>query len=419
MELGTGSHAQVVVLVPAHNEEGALPAALDSLWRQTRRPDRVIVVADNCTDGTVAVATGAGAEVFETVGNVDKKAGGLNQALSILLEILTPADRVLVMDADGVLAPRFVETALRELGDVSVGAVGGVFWGEPGHGLIGELQRNEYARYARDIDRKRGRAMVLTGTATLHRVDLLARVAEARGHALPGPAGLVYDTTALTEDNEITLAIKTLGYRCVSPADCWVVTEVMPSWRDLWRQRLRWQRGAIENLRAYGLHRVTLPYAVQQAGMGIGVIAMWSFVLLSVLTAGDGMHARPLWLAVGLVFVAERVVTVRRRGARAMILAAVMVVEWAYDLFLQVVLLRSVWDSIRRTEARWHHVASHQSADLRKTHVRTPKHHADRNHVGRHRRGDPHPCADGGRVRPSVRRTRGTQVAAEASLNRP
>ncbi|MDX3003949.1 glycosyltransferase [Kribbella solani] len=74
MELGTGSHAQVVALVPAHNEEAALPAALDSLWQQTRRPDRVIVIADNCTDRTVDVARAAGAEVFETVANTHKKA---------------------------------------------------------------------------------------------------------------------------------------------------------------------------------------------------------------------------------------------------------------------------------------------------------------------------------------------------------
>lgn len=418
MELGTGRHAQVVVLVPAHNEEAALPAALNSLRQQTRRPDHVIVVADNCTDGTVALATGAGAEVFETVGNVHKKAGGLNQALSILLEVLTPADRILVMDADGVLAPRFVETALRELADESVGAVGGIFWGEPGHGLIGELQRNEYARYARDIDRKNGRAMVLTGTATLHRVDVLTRVAAARGGELPGPAGLVYDTTALTEDNEITLAIKSLGFRCVSPADCWVVTEVMPGWRDLWRQRLRWQRGAIENLRAYGLNRVTLPYAAQQAGMGVGLIAMWSFVLLTILTAGNGLRVQPLWLVVGLIFVAERVVTVRRRGARPMLLAALMVVEWAYDLFLQCVLLRAVWDSVRRAEARWHHVTSFNPLIKGKSHVRTPKFDlARRNHVGRHRRGNQHPGPDGGRVRTPVRRTRGAEVAAEASLS--
>ena len=61
---------------------------------------------------------------------------------------------------------------------------------------------------------------------------------------------------------------------------------------------------------------------------------------------GAQLQVRPLWLAVGLVFVAERI-TVRRRGARAMILAADEVVEWVYDLFLQGVLLRSVWPGSR------------------------------------------------------------------------
>ncbi|TWD84061.1 cellulose synthase/poly-beta-1,6-N-acetylglucosamine synthase-like glycosyltransferase [Kribbella amoyensis] len=347
---------RIVVLVPAHNEERSLPAALASLREQGRPADRIIVVADNCTDGTAAVARAAGVEVFETVRNRDKKAGGLNQALAVLLDLLDPADLVLVMDADGTLSPTFLETAAAELADPSVGAVGGVFWGEAGAGLIGALQRNEYARYAREIDRRRGRAHVLTGTATLHRVDVLRQIAATRGRTLPGPAGKVYDTTALTEDNEITLAIKTLGYRCVSPAECRVETEVMPTWGDLWRQRIRWQRGALENLKTYGLTRVTAPYALQQVGMGIGVVAMWLFLLLTALTIHHGFEFRPLWFAVGLIFVVERVVTVSRRGPRAMALALTMVVEWAYDLFLQVVLIRSAWDVLRRTEARWHHV---------------------------------------------------------------
>ncbi len=37
-----------------------------------------------------------------------------------------------------------------------------------------------------------------------------------------------------------------------SPNGCRVVTELMPTWRNLWTQRLRWQRGALENLGAYG-----------------------------------------------------------------------------------------------------------------------------------------------------------------------
>ena len=57
----------VTVLVPAHNEEASLPATLASLRAQTRPAERVIVVADNCNDSTVALAEAAGTEVIETV----------------------------------------------------------------------------------------------------------------------------------------------------------------------------------------------------------------------------------------------------------------------------------------------------------------------------------------------------------------
>jgi hypothetical protein len=51
----------LVALLPAHDEEAALPAALASLAAQTRRADRVVVVADNCTDRTEDVARAGGA----------------------------------------------------------------------------------------------------------------------------------------------------------------------------------------------------------------------------------------------------------------------------------------------------------------------------------------------------------------------
>jgi hypothetical protein len=60
----------------------------------------------------------------------------------------------------------------------------------------------------------------------------------------PESPGQVYDTLALTEDNEITLALKTLGWAMVSPQECRITTELMPAVGDLWEQRLRWQRGA-------------------------------------------------------------------------------------------------------------------------------------------------------------------------------
>ena len=345
----------VVALVPAHNEEGEIEAAIHSLHEQESSPDLIVVIADNCTDGTVQEAEAAGAYVFETVGNVHKKAGALNQVLDLLLPELNDEDSVLVMDADSRLAPTFVAEAMRRLRD-GVGGVGGVFTGRPGGGFVGMLQRNEYARYARDVARLKGKVLVLTGTATLFSARTLRHVVWARAEGLlPGDAAQVYDTNVLTEDNELTLALLHLGYHVVSPKGCRLTTEVMTTWRDLYRQRLRWKRGAIENLRDYGLTRVTARYWGRQLFTFVGIVVTLAYLssLGWSLAANGSIDPRPLWLAVTGIFVIERVVTVRARGPVQMALAASLLVEMSFDIFLQAVHLRAIWDALMNNERKW------------------------------------------------------------------
>jgi cellulose synthase/poly-beta-1,6-N-acetylglucosamine synthase-like glycosyltransferase len=349
----------VTVLIPAHNEEAALAVTVPALLAESRRPDRVIVVADNCTDRTVEVAQSFGVEVHVTENNSERKAGALNQVLKVLLPGLGENDVVMVMDADTTLDDGFVAAAVdRFTDDRGLMAVGGIFYGEEGHGLIGQFQRNEYARYSRLIARRRGRVFVLTGTSSMFRSRALKTVAQERGHSLPGRHGDVYDTVALTEDNELTIALKTLGALMISPARCSVVTELMPSWTTLWRQRLRWQRGALENLGAYGFIPSTLRYWGQQAGIGYGVIALGAFFLLMLLTilAIDTWIWFPFWLGIGMIFVSERVVTVWRGGWRSRLLAATLFPELIYDLFLDVVYIKGIIDITLSRKARWGHV---------------------------------------------------------------
>jgi biofilm PGA synthesis N-glycosyltransferase PgaC len=190
---------RLTVLVPAHNEALTIAATLRSLWGQTRPPEQVIVVADNCTDDTADIARNHGAEVFTTVGNTEKKAGALNQALAAMFGEIDARDVVMVMDADSFIVPEFLETAIARLeADADLIAVGGLFYGEPGAGLVGQLQRNEFTRYQRTISRRRGKVFVLTGTASLFRTYALKAVADCRGELLPGDSGNVYDTLALT-----------------------------------------------------------------------------------------------------------------------------------------------------------------------------------------------------------------------------
>ncbi len=350
----------VTVLIPAHDEEACIAATLASLRDQEEPPERIVVVADNCSDATVSIARRAGVEVLETVGNEAKKAGALNQALREVLPRQGENDLVMIMDADTVLDAGFLRIARsRMAADRALMALGGLFYGEPGGGMIGQFQRNEYVRYSRDIRRRRGRVFVLTGTASLFRPRALRMVADSRGRLIPGTFGDVYDTAALTEDNELTIALKSLGALMVSPPECTVVTEVMPTWRALWNQRLRWQRGALENLGAYGMAPQTLRYWAQQLGIGYGVIALMSYAVLVGVTALslDVWVWYPFWMGAGLVFVVERIVGVWGGGRDARLLGLALLPELFYAAFLDVVYVKGVLDIALQREARWKHVS--------------------------------------------------------------
>lgn len=348
----------VTVLIPAHNEEELVGATIDSLMAQDRRPDRVIVIADNCTDQTVEIAKGRGVEVYESQNNTKKKAGALNQVLSKILPEMGENDTVMIMDADTVLRQGFISAAFRYfVRDRGLSAIGGLFYGEKRKGLLAQIQRNEYTRYSREINRRKGRVFVLTGTASIFRARALRTVANERGHLLPGVKGDVYDTHALTEDNELTIALKTLGALMISPKECMVETELMPTFVMLWRQRLRWQRGAMENIATYGITSTTARYWSQQLGLAYSVFALWSYFLLIFLqvVSADLWIWYPFWLIMALIFIAEKVWTVRKGGWKGMLLAAFLIPELLYDTYLDIIFVKGVFDMIFHREAKWGH----------------------------------------------------------------
>jgi poly-beta-1,6-N-acetyl-D-glucosamine synthase len=347
---------RIHVLIPAHNEEASIGATLESVAAQELRADDVLVIADNCTDNTEIVAAQHGATVMATKDNTGKKAGALNQALTQILPGMDDGDIILVLDADSAISPKFLAIARTELAKAEVGAVGGVFYGQRGNGLIGALQRAEYVRYARQVARNGGRAYVLTGTASAFTAKVFRKIAARRldGTLPPGP-GAYYDERTMTEDSYMTFAIKTLGYQTPSPAECWVSTEVMPTWRMLWRQRRRWQLGALENLKAFGpLTRVTWTYTAKQAVSAMELLWFAAYAATAVWGALTG-HYRvlPFWIAIGAIFWLERIVTVRKAGLKATLLASAMVIELPYAFFLKAVNLYSYVKLIRNREISW------------------------------------------------------------------
>lgn len=94
----------LAVVIPAHNEEGAIGATLADVKAQLRAGDRLLVVADNCDDATASIAASAGAK---TLMRTDPARRGKGYALQHALEALrsAPPAVVVFIDADCRLQP--------------------------------------------------------------------------------------------------------------------------------------------------------------------------------------------------------------------------------------------------------------------------------------------------------------------------
>lgn len=335
----------VAALVPAYNEQATIGATVRSLLAEGVAD--VLVVANNCTDFTALVAHHAGARVITMQDNADKKAGALNAGLP---HVSKPY--VIVMDADTEIGPGYVKTALaRFAADPEIGAVGGSFHPRSEANILQRMQGNEYQRYVREISRRKGaRANVLTGAGSMFRLNVLKEV-EAHRSADLLPGNGVYRQDALTEDNELSLAVMTLGYKIVSPKACEIRTDCPDTVAALFAQRVRWRRGAMEDLARYGLTRVTAPYLAKM--LWSLFVTVLSVVYVGLLFTIDEWGWSPFWLAVLGVCVVDKWWTIRNRDWRSQMLALLVIPEVIYDLFQQVVLARAVWDFGRRAPEKW------------------------------------------------------------------
>jgi len=94
----------VALLIPAHNEAAGIGPVLDNLRSQMRTGDRLLVVADNCTDATAERARQHGAEVVERQDTVRRGKGyALDHGMQQLRA--NPPAQVVIVDADCMLAP--------------------------------------------------------------------------------------------------------------------------------------------------------------------------------------------------------------------------------------------------------------------------------------------------------------------------
>ncbi|MBF2003383.1 MAG: glycosyltransferase [Synechococcales cyanobacterium M58_A2018_015] len=103
---------RIAVLVPAHNEALGIRPVLERLQEQLQPQDRLVVIADNCTDNTATIARSTGATVIE---RYDTERRGKGYALDYGMDYLAadPPDVVIVVDADCAVQPGTLQTIAR------------------------------------------------------------------------------------------------------------------------------------------------------------------------------------------------------------------------------------------------------------------------------------------------------------------
>jgi cellulose synthase/poly-beta-1,6-N-acetylglucosamine synthase-like glycosyltransferase len=100
----------IAVLIPAHNESSGITSTIEDIKSQLRPGDRLVVVADNCSDDTAATALSLGAEVT-TRNDLTRIGKGYALDWGIKYLAAAPPDIVVVIDADC----RVSQSALNDL----------------------------------------------------------------------------------------------------------------------------------------------------------------------------------------------------------------------------------------------------------------------------------------------------------------
>ncbi len=279
--------AKLLVLIPAHNEENSIGNVLNALLTQTRVPDRIVVIVDNCTDKTEQIARRfRGVTVMRTVGNTERKVGALNQGW---LRWQAGYDYVAGIDADTILAPDCLQQLEAELAitprpggvmarytfDQRLGASGMAR-------LLIRMQRLEFASWTADALRRNRKTYVLGGQASLFSNDALRAVAER--NLTRGP----WDTSTLVEDMQLTGDLKAMRYSANVSVSARAYAGPMLTVRALWAQRRKWDEGMSRLLVRSTVNKWTATLWRQQLALLSNGITRIGFVFL--LTASLMVH---------------------------------------------------------------------------------------------------------------------------------
>lgn len=341
----------VSVLIPAYNEEDVVEDCIESALRSAYPLALldVVVIDDGSTDETYARATqyvDAGVTVYP------KRNGGKYSALNYGI-FCTDGDVVITVDADSILEPETIPEIV------------GALWENPRTGAVcgnvkvanaeNPFTRMQALEYALGINTFR-RAFSALGTVPI----VPGCLGAFRREALESVGG--YDPQTITEDFDLSLKLLRDGWR-IEQSEAVVRTQVPFRVHDLYKQRLRWYKGAFQTLIKHRgvftetdagiLHWYVYPYRA----LSLLFVPVMSPTIVVVVALG--LAFGPTWYVLGVagyfaaVLALSSFLIVALEGEDPRLLVYVPLFIVGYKQFLDYVVAHSAFELARSADTDW------------------------------------------------------------------
>jgi cellulose synthase/poly-beta-1,6-N-acetylglucosamine synthase-like glycosyltransferase len=228
----------VSVIIPSYNEEKTIERTIKSLLKLNypRNKLEIIVVNDESTDNTINIV-----KKFKQIELINNKHKGTGKASAVNAGLKVAKGEFFgVLDADSEVGKNSLRNALTYFSDRKVGAVITPIKIMSNKNLYNWLQKIEYAFTAmiRELMSRINTLYYSHGVLSLFRKDLIKKLGG-------------FDENNLTEDLEIAMRLKSKGYEVRMASNSITYTRAPSTFGQLWKQRVRWYRGFMNNLMKY------------------------------------------------------------------------------------------------------------------------------------------------------------------------
>jgi len=253
----------ITFLVPAYNEEKNIGKCLQSILNldYPKNKLKVIVIDDGSTDNTPRIV-----KKFKKVKLIRQKNSGKAAALNNGLKYVK-TELVACMDADSYPEKNYLLEMIGYLEKKNVVAVTPAMKVLNTQTIIQKIQWVEYLWqiFLRKIFNFFDCQYVIPGPGSVYKTFVLKKVGG-------------FEVGNIAEDTEIAFRIIDKGYRIENSINAYVYTEAPSNFKGLYKQRIRWYRGYIQNVVKYS----KMVFNPKYGNLGFFLLPMnfvWMFIL--------------------------------------------------------------------------------------------------------------------------------------------